>query len=271
MDELGFPIDHNPGRWLVGAAGGVLSEAGVQAMLTSQTTPLTYTAPLTALGVILILLAVFWKKVRFDRTAFADRLNKLGSDPRVWITFVAAVWLGATGLSIVKEIRRNNEIVTLRNDDLAIAKVIDRIVLPRHLSKRQQRVISTFLLQFEPHEYAFVILNGDEECDGYREDIEQALMKGGWTRAATKPYTYTNDLPVGLVVKFAETQEHTQKGYDPRNPADASMLLQEAFGLGAVPISAGSNSGQGITEERLVISIGRPKRSSYVLALPDDY
>ena len=171
--------------------------------------------------------------------------------------------------SAITEIRRNNEAAGLRNDTQAIAKVIDRLVLPRHLSKGQQRTISSFLLQFEPHEFAFRLSNRNEEAGEYRADIEQALLKGGWTRSDKNPYEYTEDVPEGLSLNFTQTEEHGRIPADPRNPKPDRVLMM-ALGAAAVRFDqGGGGSGINVTEDRLVIGIGKRRMDFYQLTLPD--
>lgn len=271
MDEGEFKnMDESPGRWLAGIAGAGCFEAGVQAMLTSQSTSLIYIAPLTILGVILLLLAAFWKKLKFNQTGLAQKLNNIGADPRVWISLVAVVWIFTSVSNIVKEISRNNEIITLRNDEQSIAKVIDRVVLPRRVTKSQQRVISNFLSNFEPHEYSFRLPNRYEEAGSFRADIEAALIKSGWKRSAI-PYVYADDVQEGLSISLQQTAEHAQKTEDPKNP-NAAVVLGMAFGLAGVRMTGGpgTSGGGNITQDQLVISIGYPRKDSYALTSPDD-
>jgi hypothetical protein len=75
-----------------------------------------------------------------------------------------------------------------------MANIVERGLMPRHLSKSQQSAISNFL-QFELHQFAFMLSNRNEEAGGYRVDTEQALLKGGWTRVEKNPYEYTEDVP----------------------------------------------------------------------------
>jgi hypothetical protein len=270
MAEEPVSIEQNPGRWLVATLGLVLSEAGVQAILTSQTTPIWITVPITVIGIALILLAGFWKKLRFNRTAFAEKLNRIASHPGLWIAIVATIWFCTVTLSALNEVRLNNEIVLLRNDVQSIAKVIDRGVLPRHLNRRQQSAISAFLSQFEPHEFSFRIIARSEEASSYRADIEQALTKGGWTRSTKNPYVYADDVGEGLSINFIQTMEHSQKSSDPRYP-DPPLLLEEAFGLAGVRLSGSSGSAINVTEDSLTISIGLPRKDSYELTPPEGF
>lgn len=165
--------------------------------------------------------------------------------------------------------QRNNQLVTLRNDVTSIGYVLNRLVLPRHLDKYQQNTITTFLLQFEPHEYAFRIIPRDEEASSYSADINQALTKAGWKHAATNAYIYTDDVPEGVSIDFTVTKEHAPKYDDPRTP-NPGMLLQEALGLVGVRLNGVNGvTAASITEDRLVISIGRRRMDSYEITSPE--
>jgi hypothetical protein len=270
LDES-LSIDQKPGRWLVAVAGGLLCEAGVQAMLTSQTTPIWISTLIAGIGAIFILVALFWKKVRLNRFSFFAGLNRIASHPGLWIGMIVFVWLSTVTVDALREIRRNNEIVALRNDVQSIARVIERGVLPRHLNKRQRLAISSFLLQFEPHEFAFKIEDKNGEASSYRSDLEQALEKGGWTRSRENPYEYTKDIPEGLSIDFTQTVEHSQRPDDPRNPKPDKLFMM-GLGLAGIRLNqSGGRSGINITEDRLIIGIGRRRMDSYELTLPDDF
>ena len=177
---------------------------------------------------------------------------------------VAAIWL----YNLVGEVRHDIQIVMLRNDVTSINYVLNRLVLPRHLDKFQQATITSFLLQFEPHEYAFRIIPRDEEASSYSADVNQALTKSGWKRAATNPYIYADDVPEGVSIDFTVTIEHAPK-YDQRNP-NPGMLLEEAFGLAGVHLNGVSGGAvASITEDRLVISIGRRRMDSFEIISPE--
>jgi hypothetical protein len=145
-------------------------------------------------------------------------------------------------------------------------RLIDRLVMPRHLNKQQQRVISTFLLQFEPHEFVFRLSNRNEEAGEYRVDIEQALMKGGWTRSEKNPYEYTDEVPEGLAIDYKQTAAHAQKPDDPRNPRPDRLLM---MALGLAGFRLNQSGGRGGAEDRLIIGIGKRRMDSYELSAPD--
>lgn len=264
-------MDQNPGRWLVATGGAVFCEAGVQSMLTSQTTSLPHSIGVAAIGAVLILVSVFWNKLGLQKTVFFEKLNKIASHPALWIALIGVVWISAQVVSAVHEALLNNEIIALRNDEQSIARVIDRGVLPRHLTKRQQFAISSFLLQFDPHEYAFQLPLRDNEAGQYRGEIEQALIKGGWTRVTTNPYDYKDDLPEGLSLNFIQKPDQAQKPDDPRNPR-ADRLLMMALGLAGVRLDqAQGSTGINVTEDRLVIGMGKRRMDSCELDPPPSF
>lgn len=108
MSDTGFSVDQNPGRWLVGTGGAVLCEAGVQAMLTSQTTPILISGGITAFGFLAILIAVFWSKWGLQKTLFFQRLNQIASHPGLWIALAVTIWLSTQIVAATKEVRLNN-------------------------------------------------------------------------------------------------------------------------------------------------------------------
>src|SRR5258708_7960566 len=118
---------------------------------------------LTTIGGLIAVLcfvgAFKWRKPSLHPSALRASAEKVASDFRWWLAIGGALWLYTCVMNALVEIRRNNEIVQLRNDVQSTAKVIDRLVLPRHLTRGQQRTISGFLLQFGPQEFAFKLLS----------------------------------------------------------------------------------------------------------------
>jgi hypothetical protein len=253
----------NPARWLVSVLGIVFCGAGAEAMITTQSLLSPFALASFIIGFLLLLFAAFWKKINFDKTAFATRLNAIASHPGIWIAVLAVVYLSTVTLNALKEIRENNEIVQQRNDEQAIAKVIERGLLPRHLDDDQKKVMGDFLLQFPPHQYAFELPRGDMEADSYRTDIESALMKGGWT-GADNPYKYTEpaDIQEGVNVTFFMSSSHTDTRADIRDPWP-DRLVAIAFGLAQARMDDyGEQSGANINQDRLVIRIGKRRMDS---------
>lgn len=260
---------------LLEVLGGVFLAVGGKDMLTSamSTTPIsTGSTVICCVGAGVLVCGLFWHRMRpRSETRFTRSLAVLASDARFWYVPLLAFGAYFGTATIISEVRQNNEIAALRNDLQSIARVLERGVLPRHLNKRQQSAISSFLLQFEPHEYAFRLSNRDEEAGSYRADIEQALIKGGWARSAKDPYEYVigNDIQSGVSLNFIQTQEHSQKPEDPRNPKPDRLLMM-ALGLAGIRLdSSGGGSGPSITEDRLVITVGHRRMDSFELTSPD--
>ncbi len=66
-----------------------------------------------------------------------------------------------------------------------------------------------------------------------------------------------------------QTMEHSQKPCDFKNP-NASMLLQEAFGLAGVRFdSVAGGSGINVMQDSLTINGGLPRKDSYEISMPD--
>lgn len=268
MSDSGFSIDQNPGRWIVSAGGAILCEAGVQAMLTSQTSPLTVSIVTTAAGAVLILVAVFWNKLGLQKTAFFGRLNGLASHPALWITLAMVVWFTSQMVTALRELRLNNEIVQQRNDTQSIANVINRTVLPRHLTHGQQTEISAVLRQMPPFKVNWQILRGDEETSAFASELENAIEKGGWTLGKRE---YLTDMQPGLQIMMMRPQ---QSSYDwnnkPHNQWESPQIqLQIAFGLAGVRTAGGGGgSSNDITEDTLTILVGAPVKDAYDVLQP---
>jgi|GEM_PF-4229668 len=254
--------------------GGIVIYVGGAPVVNGIITGTRYSLPpaviTCAIGVVLLVAGLFWHRIgpRFgDETSRS--LVALARNAWSWYV-ILLLWLAYVAVTnTLSQLKTNNEILALRNDVQSIANVINRMVLPRHLTKQQQRAISGFLAQFEPHEYAFELSAYDREAGDYRGDIEQALMKGGWTRTQTNPYRYVeNSAQEGLAFYFTETMEHAEKPPDPKNPTP-DILLQEAFGLAGVRVEGTSHgSSSEIKQDLLVIHVGRAKRDRYELVPP---
>jgi hypothetical protein len=269
MADNGLSIDQNPGRWLVLAAGGILCEAGVQAMLTSQTISAFTAIWVTGIGVLLILVAVFWKKFGLQKTVFFGRLNQLASHPALWITLAMVVWITTQLITALREIRMNNAIIALRNDEQSMARVIDRGVMPRHLDRNQQARIAGFLLQFPSQKFSFELPN-DQESVEYAVDIRQALEKGGWTIDSQHIFDFKNDIQhEGVTAILRQTEEHAKDSHYSAGQSPG-QLLQMAFGLALVAIDRGGGGvgDPSLTEDRVVLSIGKRIMNTKALEPP---
>jgi len=187
------------------------------------------------------------------------------NDFRWWFAIVAAVWIYSAVMNVLTEIRRNNEILSLRNDVQSIARVIERGVLPRHLNKGQQATISGFLSLCQPYRVSFKVIARDEEASGYRADLQQALTKGGWTIGKIE---YSDDLQEGIRTHLMRTMPHQQQPDDPKNPTPDRLLVM-ALGLAGVRFE-GSSGGSGVivTEDSLTIEIGRRRKDTYTVDPP---
>jgi hypothetical protein len=185
------------------------------------------------------------------------RLGQWAASPVPYALILLCFWLYLETLAV----QRANELAALRNDEQAIARVLDRGVLPRHLTKTQQRIISTNLQQYDPQQFAFRILQGDNEASSFGSDIAQALIKGGWTLSAQNPYEYTREVQEGLSIRLEQTQEHSQKQDEPRNPKP-DRVLRMALGLAGVRLE-GWGTGGTVSVDRVTIEIGRHRADSY--------
>lgn len=217
-------------------------------------------------GLVLIVGGFFWRPQVNVGSRFTQTLLRWSNSPISYSLILLLVWVYFETLAI----QHNIQLAQVRNDQQSIAVVVDRLVLPRRLTQNQQQTISNFLSQFGSHEYAFRLVKNDEEAGTFRADIEQALIKGGWTRAATNPYVYTDDVPEGLSINFTQTMQNSQKPPDVRSP-NASQLLEEAFGVAGVRLNqTGGGSGINVTEDRLEIGIGLPRRDTYEYTAPQE-
>jgi hypothetical protein len=232
---------------------------------------LTWRVIVTAtVAVLLLILAYRWRRLKVEPGALQRSAELVASDFRAWLALVTIVWASNVIFSALGEVRLNNEIVALRNDTQSIGQVIERLVLPRHLTRNQQSVLANFLRGFDPHEFAFRLPKSDQEASQFASDIEQGLIRGGWTRSKSLPYEYLDNLPEGLSVDFIQTPEHAKKEEDPKNPAQ-DKLFQMALGLAGIRLNqmGGGGSRAGMTEDLLIIGVGRRRKDSYQLIIPD--
>lgn len=261
--------EDGPAKVLLSVLGGAFLTSALQALLTTPRYGGWIEWPLFTLGVLLICAGIFWRSInpRLGQR-FSNSVRNTASDFRWWLGIGLCIWILAI---VVPEIRTVNQIIALRNDVQSIARVIERNVLPRHLTKTQQRIISDFLLQFEPHEYAFKLISRNEEAGSYRADLQQALTKGGWTLSKSDPISYADDVQEGLQLDFLKAVEHSQ---NPTNKRDQNplLILQQAFGMAGARVNGiGSGSNHHATQDSLIISIGRARKDSYELTQPDGF
>ena len=193
--------------------------------------------------------------------SLANSITNFANDFRYWVIILLLPWLYFAWSGALKEIRLNNQIVSLRNDEHSITQVLDRFVLPRQLSKGQIESIGSFLQNFQPQEVSFELVNGDQEADTYQNDLQRALEKAGWHIKEVKSVPETSQ---SLSIDFRQTPEHSQVQSDFKHPK-ADLLLQEAFGLAGVRLDGvSSGSSPKSTEDVMTIIVGHRRRDSYV-------
>jgi hypothetical protein len=129
--------------------------------------------------------------------------------------------------------------------------VLRRFVLPRHLTERQKVEIAKYLRRYEPKSFRIGVAVNNSEADGYRVDIEDALVRGGWQAIGPAPVRNNS----GLVTFLQETDEHARIR-DPARPK-ADEILRDAFASVGVRLDGnGRSSGPNVTDESLAINIG---------------
>lgn len=221
---------------------------------------------ITGFGLLLVVVAYFWTPREDPNSRLLSTLARVAGDARTYFSIILMLWVYV----MVGEFQKANEIVSLRNDIQAITGVIERGVLPRQVTKRQQETISDFLKQFEPCEFSFRMIPRDEEAGSYRADIHQALTRAGWNLASTDPYAYSDSVPEGLTIDVVQTVEHASGPAYPR-AIKTDMLVSAAFGLANVRIygmSSGGKGREGLTRDLVIISIGHNRKDAYVITPP---
>jgi hypothetical protein len=206
------------------------------------------------LGAVFLITALFWSATKphlgFD---FVMSLERLAGNFTVWFVMVGALWIYTAVATVLTLIKQNNQMIALRNDVQSIATVLERIVLPRRLTPNQKQIISRFLKQFDSHEVSFEIISGDEEAGVFTGD----LREGGWTLSKKDPIRYVHNVSAGLSVHFTMTPIHAQQVSDARNPGP-DKLLGFALGVAGVRLNGmGSGTGLNVTEDELVMRIGK--------------
>jgi len=208
------------------------------------------------LGAALLILGIIWQWL--PEGSLTSSVTSAASDFRWWFGSLFLIpWIHFTVVSALAEVRKDNEIVALRNDVHAIALVLERFVLPRGISDRRQRALAERLKQFEPHEVEFVVVPDDNEAETFRGQLQWALERGGWTILATK-----NDASVqpGLSIQHTRPPGSDDKSLDKSN-LDAVQVLQIVFGSAGVKFEGiVSASSDGVTKARTEIRVGRRLR-----------
>jgi hypothetical protein len=131
---------------------------------------------------------------------------------------------------------------------------MEKFVLPRHLTEKQQALMAYYLNNFDSHEYVMKVADGDNEASNFAADVMTALQKAGWMR---RSIDYVKDMREG--VALIEIDDNSQNGApnDPRRP-NPVILLQQAFGQYGIQID--STSGGNGQSKAVEIDIGGRRR-----------
>lgn len=226
-----------------------------------------------AVGVLIISclsLAYAWRRPDLHPSRLRAGAEKIAGDFRWWFGIVCLLWLYTMAMDVLTEIRRNNQIVALRNDVQSIARVIERGVLPRTLTRRQRLSMASFLKAFEPSVFVFNVAANNSEASGYRAEIEEVLKSAKWKAAIPNPYRYMDDLPEGLSLRLVIPDGSAQPPDDPAYPTPERILWM-AFGNAGVRISGGPGTGSdpGAKLGYVLISIGAAKKDSGEFTSPE--
>lgn len=218
----------------------------------------TFVILLTA--VVCLFFATIWNALPSPSPGtFRDGLQRAANDFRWWFGVLAAIWLYQFVMNVLTAIRRNNEIVAVKNDVYAIANVIERAVMPRHVTRRQEVALVGFLKHFEGQHVSFKTVQGNSEVAMFRADLQQALTKAGWTIG---PIEY-GDVGEGLTLHFVQTIQSSQQPIDRAQPKSDELLRLALATAGIRMDGSGGSSGPSVTENRLIIQIGPASRDSY--------
>lgn len=208
-------------------------------------------------GISLIIVGFVWHPKPNGENRFVQTLSRWSASPVPYTLLIVFILVYFETLAV----QRNIELATLRNDEQSITEALNRFVLPRQLTSRQIDGIAGILKDFPAQEVVFNVVQGDEEADSYRADIQRALERGGWhTRTINRPESLPND---GLVFGFQRATGSPQGDiYRP----DPLIILHMAFGLAGVQ-EDGENGGGG-TENLVIISISHRRKDAYALPIP---
>jgi hypothetical protein len=214
----------------------------------------------------ILLCGLFWHRIKPQtETRFTTILAGIASDPRWWAAIILVTWLYMAITTTILGIQRNNEIVSLRNDEQSITATLERFVLPRQLSDSQIKEIVEILRNSPTLVVSYDIAQGDEEAGSYRADIQKALDKAGWHLKNGSAINYIVDPMPGLAVRFELAPSQEQPKAQP-NPSAArpDLALRDAFALSGVRVDsfqeAGNNAVTGV-----IITIGHRRRDAYAL------
>ena len=179
-------------RSLFWVTGPLMMGSGITVLLErwSGNSAYIYSWPslvLIVLGIILVVLAkIFHPKI--GNNVF-QALTRWANSPIPYAVILFLFWVSFETQQVIG----NNEILTLRNDQQAIAKVIERLVLPRRLTDFQKKEISMILRRYGPHQYSIRVSRLDNEAMEFAGDIQQALNSGKWTFDPGNFYNFVED------------------------------------------------------------------------------
>jgi hypothetical protein len=92
----------------------------------------------------------------------------------------------------------------------SIRRDIDRYVIPRRITPRQDRKLRAFLAKGPKYSIAVKVNTLDEEANQYAGQLSGAFQQSGWTSVFSTAEPY--DGSVGLTIK--------RHGYEPDKPAE---------------------------------------------------
>lgn len=232
---------------LIGTSAAILLEHGVNGY--------TAAAAVGLLGIALFALALCWS--RLETSSLVGSITNVASNFRFWLAIIAAVWVYGAATSVVLLAQRSELEKIVREDIVPFRMALERWVIPRHLSPEQKETIGNYLSKFRSHTVAFTVTRNDEEADSYRNDLQEALVNGGWIVSGR---SNADDVKEGLTIRFDQTFATSQLRDDPRTP-EQDRLLQEALRKAGVEIDGGGGqSGESIKENILTIHIGHRRR-----------
>jgi hypothetical protein len=108
-------VEDNLVRALIVLIAGAFLSAGVQFAMTPNFSRTTTIASLVV-GGLFFLVGFYWPRLAPDlNVKFVETARSVASDFRWWLAVVGCIWLYMIGTYALFEIRRNNEIMALRN------------------------------------------------------------------------------------------------------------------------------------------------------------
>jgi hypothetical protein len=214
---------------------------------------------LIGFGVVGIFVVMMWQRI-VAGSALGASARLYSSDFRVWLGLLTLVGLYAAVTQVILTIQRDRYFEVIENDMIPFRHALERWVLPRRLTPEQIRSIADHLLKYQPYAVTFRVARHDEEASGYRSDLQQAITSGHWTVTSSEQ---TDDVRYGLRIEFRRAQTTQQRPGDPRNPPFDRILLDALRKAGVQIDGTGTSSVAGITEDVLLVDIGRRRRDEY--------